>query len=53
MDLYEGDLCLRLKSQLPFCDYNNGKFDNFSDFPKPDNNSNNIESIKYGINGFY
>ncbi|CAD8187135.1 unnamed protein product [Paramecium octaurelia] len=53
LGLYQDDLCDYIGDQLPFCFYQNGKFQYFPDFPQPQEINNNREHLKQGFNGLY
>ncbi|CAD8120876.1 unnamed protein product [Paramecium sonneborni] len=53
LGLYQDDLCDYIGDQLPFCNYQNGKFKYFPDFPQPFEINNNRERLKQGFNGLY
>ncbi|CAD8106785.1 unnamed protein product [Paramecium sonneborni] len=53
LGLYQDDLCDYIGDKLPFCNYMNGKFQNFPDFPQPLEINNNRERLKQGFNGLY
>ncbi|CAD8096337.1 unnamed protein product [Paramecium primaurelia] len=53
LGLFQDDLCDYIGDQLPFCFYENGKFQYFQDFPKPLEINNNREHLKQGFNGLY
>lgn len=51
--MYETDLCVIIPSQLPFCEYENGKFKHFPTYPPAEDVDNNRMLYKYGINGIF
>ncbi|CAD8187920.1 unnamed protein product [Paramecium octaurelia] len=53
LGLFQDDLCDYIGDQLPFCFYQNGKFQYFPDFPTPLEINNNREHLKQGFNGLY
>ncbi|CAK87668.1 unnamed protein product (macronuclear) [Paramecium tetraurelia] len=53
LNLYEKDLCEIIPTILPFCAYENDKFEYFSTFPPASSDLNNKQIYKYGINGIY
>ncbi|CAD8106697.1 unnamed protein product [Paramecium sonneborni] len=51
--MYETDLCLIIPSSLPFCEYENGRFQNYPTYPLAEDIDNNRMLYKYGINGIF